>query len=212
MAVTDDLTKTLNGLVHFKANLKRGLMDVLKALGSNPSGFGEAINSFIRKSETELETMIVPLRTVIAQISQTPVGTAGATTSNSQMETFIKFANFLDEQGAYALADQVTDLARMFGYAAPFVNKEPQQPAIEGSLSTRYCPDHVGVPVIRLTDNSVQCVLDGKIYDYSSGYVNYKGQYVPGSSISEQTPSQSDCGGIPMRTYEPSANILNRDS
>jgi hypothetical protein len=215
MAVAEDLKKSLNGLAYFKKEFKGNFYNLLKTLGNNPSGFSSAMDTYLRGIDTALETIIVPMNTFISQISQAQTGTTGVvpvkTSSDNQIETFIKFANYLDEQGAHVLADQVTDLARMFGYAEPYMSKEPIQPAVEGSLSTRYCPDHVGVPTIRLTDNVVQCVIDGKVYDYSSGYVNYKGQRVPGSSISEQTPAQSN-SEIPMRTYEPTANILNRDS
>jgi hypothetical protein len=86
----------------------------------------------------------------------------------------------------------------------------PIQPSHEGSLSTRYCPDHHGVQAIRISERIYQCPIDGKTYNYGTGYINYQGQIVPGGSVAEQTPNTSDTGGIPMRFYDSRQSILNR--
>ena len=57
----------------------------------------------------------------------------------------------------------------------------------EASLSTRYCPDHPGEPVLRIGDGIVQCSLTGKIYNYNEGFVTEKGNKVPGTSVENQT-------------------------
>jgi len=57
----------------------------------------------------------------------------------------------------------------------------------EAALSTRYCPDHPGEPVLRKGDGIFQCSLDGKIYNYNEGFVTLKGNKVPGSSVENQT-------------------------
>lgn len=57
---------------------------------------------------------------------------------------------------------------------------------LQHSLSTRYCPDHPGVPTLRLEEDVWQCTLDKKIYNYQSGYTLENNSKVPGSSVSEQ--------------------------
>jgi len=59
----------------------------------------------------------------------------------------------------------------------------------EHALSTRYCPEHVGVPIKRVADDEWQCSLDGKIYNYALGYTDEKNNKVPGGSVALQGPS-----------------------
>jgi len=135
-------------------------------------------------------------------------------------EPLVNFADFLDEQGAHALADKVTEVAALIKCAyIPKIRKAdvkeepptpPVQPPYEGSLSTRYCPDHHGVQAVRISERIFQCPIDGKTYNYETGYVNYQGQRVPGGSVAEQTPITSNTGGVPMRFYDNRQSILNR--
>lgn len=57
---------------------------------------------------------------------------------------------------------------------------------LEHSLSSRGCPDHAGTPLSRVAENSWQCALDGKVYDYQSGFTLENGDVVPGSSVMNQ--------------------------
>jgi hypothetical protein len=128
-----------------------------------------------------------------------------------------ELANHLDSFGAYELADMITANALLIKKAyVPIGIKNqkeeelpPIQPRNEGSLSTRYCPDHRGVQAVRVSEGAFQCPIDGKVYNHETGYVNYQGQTVPGGSVAEQTPKSSDCGGIPMRIYDGHQNVLN---
>jgi len=137
-------------------------------------------------------------------------------TSAASLEEMVKFADYLDEIGAYALADTVTEGLFLLKQAyIPKMRKEekkesPIQPPHEGTLSTRYCPDHRGVQTIRIAERTYQCPIDGKVYNYDNGYVNYQGQKVPGGSVAAQTPTSADYGGIPMRIYDSRQSILNR--
>lgn len=141
----------------------------------------------------------------------------------------IKVADILDKSGRPDLADQLDNLIKQqnvkelvsladdidnagFHQEADSLDtfaKEINdiQPAREGNLSTRYCPDHRGVQVFRIDDNVYQCPMDGKKYDYVNGYTNYKGQKVPGGSVSVADPI-GDTGGIPITTYDSRANVL----
>lgn len=138
-------------------------------------------------------------------------------------DDLIKLADYLDNNEFYALAnkaDEISDLLCMADYG--FVprcredvleNKaddELIQKGNKGSLSTRYCPDHRGVQAIRIDEKTYQCPIDGKRYNYETGYINYEGQKVPGGSIAAQTPTTSDFGGIPMRIYDSRSDVLNR--
>lgn len=147
------------------------------------------------------------------KITQTPK-------TSFQITDLVKFADWLDENGFYALANKIdvsvglVKTAEEYGYC-PQVgkvkeNSMPVQPPQDGALSTRYCPDHIGVQAVRIDDNTIQCPLDGKEYNYETGYANYEGQIVPGGSVAAQTPMESDFGGIPMRFYDSRSDVLNR--
>lgn len=57
----------------------------------------------------------------------------------------------------------------------------------EAPLSTRYCPDHHGTNVARVGEDTWQCPLDKKIYNFQTGFVMEDGEKVPGGSVAEQT-------------------------
>ena len=63
---------------------------------------------------------------------------------------------------------------------------------LEAPLSTRVCPDHPGTMVSRVSDNVVQCPIDGKTYSYTEGFTTAKGNKVPGGSVAEQTAGLVD--------------------
>lgn len=132
---------------------------------------------------------------------------------------FADVTDCLDESGLHNLANMMDGISASLVKCGTYIPKmrdsqptgpaEPIQPPHEGNLSTRYCPDHVGVQAARIAEYIYQCPLDGKIYNYQMGYVNYQGQRVLGGSVAEQTPPTSDYGGIPMRVYDSRQNVLN---
>lgn len=119
------------------------------------------------------------------------------------VEGLVDMANSLDELGETALAEAVDGLLGIRKTASD----QPVVPGHKRTLSTRYCPDHGGVQTIRIAENTYQCPLDGSIYNYETGYQNYKGEAVPGGSIAGQTPETSSYG-IPMRFYDSRDTIL----
>jgi hypothetical protein len=211
MTTVDDLKKATNGLNSWKSQFRTSLSNLFRSLGNNPTGFSQALETFSKKVETDIQTIIQPLNTAIDQLAllQTPSGTT-TTNAKKEINELIKFADFLDENGAHALADKVTEVAILLKASAEEKSDIPVQSPHEGSLSMRHCPDHCGVSVMRISENIYQCPLDGKIYNYEIGYTNYKGQKIPGGSISEQTPATSDCGGVPLRIFDGTQNVLNR--
>jgi len=75
-------------------------------------------------------------------------------------------------------------------------------------LSTRYCPDHVGVQMGRVGESIYQCPLDGKAYNWDTGYTDYEGNQVPGGSVAAQTPDSSGYG-IPHRIFDTREVTIN---
>jgi len=144
-----------------------------------------------------------------------------------EKEDLLLFADYLDENGAYGLADVAEECFKKTAAAFKNENRDygffPQVmgnkencandseaiiPGNEGAITTRYCPDHIGVQAIRVAERTYQCPLDGKVYNYEVGYTNYKGQKVPGGSVANQTPSTFNYGGIPNRFYDSRSSAL----
>jgi hypothetical protein len=75
---------------------------------------------------------------------------------------------------------------------------------LEHALSTRYCPNHSGVSLVRISDNVFQCALDKEIIDFATGYTTLKGDKVPGGSVEEQTKDR----GAPGHTVFTSRNEI----
>jgi hypothetical protein len=199
-ATLDALIAEVNGLAAAQARTSSAFKRIFE-----PNNSKAQINAAIKETNESLfngiGSVTKKLSDTLKGLSTAPLKQSGA----SEIRGLVKFADYLDSIGAYALADKVTEVAVIVKMA----EEEMVQRPIEKSLSTRYCPDHCGVTTSRVGEGSYQCPLDGKIYNYQAGYVNYKGQQVPGGSVSEQTSSTSDCGGIPLRIFDGTQNIIN---
>lgn len=169
------------------------------------------------------ETLHGPFAKVI-EVLENHFGVQGASDGKfASINEMLKIADHLDKQGLYDLADIIGESALIIRRAEDYgfypkqkgmeereAEKAPVQPPHEGSLSTRYCPDHRGIQAIRIGEHEYQCPIDGKKYNYETGYLNYEGQRVPGGSVAAQTPTTSNYGGIPMRIYDSRSDVLNR--
>ncbi len=58
---------------------------------------------------------------------------------------------------------------------------------LEEPLKTRYCPDHPGALIQRVSENEWQCSLDKKVYDFANGYTKLDGTKVPAGGVEYQT-------------------------
>lgn len=70
------------------------------------------------------------------------------------------------------------------------IEKSPyykQYRPLEEALSGRHCVDHPGVMVKRVAEHEYQCPLDGKVYNWETGFRTDKGNVIPGGSVDEQT-------------------------
>jgi hypothetical protein len=61
---------------------------------------------------------------------------------------------------------------------------------LEAPLKNRYCPDHAGAQISRVSENDWQCAMDGKIYNYETGFTLLNGDKVPGGDVSGQSHLQ----------------------
>jgi hypothetical protein len=61
---------------------------------------------------------------------------------------------------------------------------------LEAPLNSRSCPDHPGAQIKRIGEHEFQCSLDGKVYNYESGYKMLDGSKVPGGDVAGQTQMQ----------------------
>ena len=118
------------------------------------------------------------------------------------VEDLVEVADCLDYVEEPMLATAIDSILGIVKTAG-----EPFVPGWKRTLSTRYCPDHIGVQVVRVAENTYQCPIDGTEYPYETGFQLYNGQLVPGGSIAGQTPETSDYG-IPMRFYDSRDTIL----
>jgi hypothetical protein len=78
------------------------------------------------------------------------------------------------------------------------------------SLSTRHCPLHIGVPLVRIGEGLMQCSMDGEIYNWEvGGWTDYQGNKSPGGSVAGQTPSATQYE-IPSRIFDSREVNINR--
>lgn len=71
---------------------------------------------------------------------------------------------------------------------------------LEAPLSTRTCPDHPGAQISRVGENTWQCAMDKKVYNYDSGYTTLQGNKVPGGNVENQTPNHHEEGHMVFDT------------
>jgi uncharacterized protein YoxC len=225
---------------HFDTLNTGGTLDNIKKevaeLGKTVVNFGQGVNQFKNDINSNTSTLN-PTRTASQLISfaeyldvngfnelTDKVLDVIEISAQAGEKNLIKLADVLDKNECFALAEKVDEVHSILCMAEnngffPRSRQDYEQKAddgsnyqlaSEGSLSSRYCPDHRGVQAIRLENNTYQCPIDGKKYNYEVGYVNYEGKKVSGGSVAAQTPEVSDFGGIPMRYWDSRSDVLNR--
>lgn len=187
-------TRTFSNPATIPAAMKQ-LLDQVKELGF-------AANA-LKQSTTQAQTAAT---TPTTSAPTPPPAKAAA------VRELVALADRLDAEGKHTLADLADRAADMVSKFADKDKAESSQPPIKpgrlSSLSTRYCPDHHGVQAVRVAERVYQCPIDGRMYDYESGYVNYSGQRVPGGSIANQTPASTPYA-LPQRLFDSRQNIMN---
>lgn len=156
------------------------------------------------------------------------VGTGNISNENNIVSSIIKFADELDNKGFEKFADLLNDTNK-FAYNLAYiadeldkkgnlllanvadkilkdyiVYKEAEDAGVVKTpkkvLSSRYCPDHRGAQMARISETEYKCALDGKVYNYETGFTNYEGENIAGGSIQGQT--LNDMYYIPMTRYD----------
>lgn len=79
--------------------------------------------------------------------------------------------------------NKISDSLKLIEKAPAYKTHRP----LEAPLSSRYCPDHAGIPVIRTGEHEWQCALDKKVYNYDTGFILLDNSKVPGGDVAEQT-------------------------
>ena len=77
------------------------------------------------------------------------------------------------------------------------------------SLQTRYCIDHPGVMLARISEGVFQCSLDGSVFNYETGFTTQDGTHISGGSISNQTPMATEYQHNDTRCFDSREKVLN---
>jgi hypothetical protein len=86
----------------------------------------------------------------------------------------------LDQMNSKSQAIKAIDKSKMTDHIE--INEQP--------LSTRTCLQHPGAQLARVGEHQWRCELDGKIYNYDTGFKLDNGVQVPGGDVSLQTQNQ----------------------
>lgn len=191
---------------------------MVKEAGGNFGAFWKEMHKFrweLMKATQMLDTNTDPIakhvRALVMSMSKMMNKYESASKCASREERLVALASNLDARGDHGLADAVDMVMKSALFGGRKQKKEPPAPVKPGRLtplSTRHCPDHRGVSVARVAENTYQCPIDGRTYNYEAGYVDYQGQAVPGGSIAGQTPDATPVA-IPHRIFDTRENVLN---
>lgn len=78
------------------------------------------------------------------------------------------------------------------------------------TLQTRYCPDHPGTMMGRVSEGIYQCPLDGQTYNWQDGFDTEDGTHIDGGSVGSQTPNSTGYFATPSRIFDSREEIINR--
>jgi len=70
-------------------------------------------------------------------------------------------------------------------------SKMTEASILEGTLSTRTCPDHPGAQMGRTGEHTWQCEMDKKTYNYQAGFTMENGMKIPGGDVANQTKMET---------------------
>jgi hypothetical protein len=111
------------------------------------------------------------------------------------VDGLLKVAEVLDYAGDVEGVTLLEDMLRVFAkqdevpqYGVKNVEKVdrkyPEIAPIPPTMSTRHCPDHNGAQMARVGNASFQCNLDGRIYNWDTGFKDMNGNVYPPAQIS----------------------------
>lgn len=178
-----------------------------------------AIDSFLIKPDLQKLNDLVSFLN-----SKVPVEKSA---DSQHCKDLVVLADKLDQSGMFELADHVDKLISKYaskkGDSSTLREPKTKEDRFDvehsgeghhvrtynntGTLSTRHCPEHIGVMLERVSDGKYTCPIDKKTYDWSEGWTDSDGNSHPGGSISGQTPGPFDYQ-TPHRIFDTRSNKL----
>lgn len=159
-------------------------VDSIKALADE---FDKSDNEFLQKQASVLDQVLLNLGVV--RTSQEVAKEA----QDAEVDRIRERRRAEDREDDYGKATEEHKEDMMASEAADaFKDTVKEYRPLETSLSMRYCPDHPGTQMSRIADDTYQCSLDKKIYNWKEGFTSMKGNKVPGGDVARQTQSLGD--------------------
>ena len=158
-------------------------MEQLDELATLAAAFDESGDELLCKQASVLDELLITLAA--------PKGSAiqFRETQDDRIEELKK--KYRDTKSLQDEMNKVSDSVKAIEKSPAYKQYRP----MEFPLSMRTCPDHSGIMVIRIGNETVQCPLDKKIYNYETGYTLLSGSRVPGSDVSQQTKGMNENPG-----------------
>jgi len=186
----EDLTEITESLQKYLANDYQSVIneDSIDELGALAQAFDDSGDEFLKKQASVIDEILMTIAAPSGLKAQ------AARIENSRIEELKKKYNQTN-----------TDLKSKLGDSIEAVKKSPmykQYRPLEAPLKTRYCPDHAGVMASRIAEDTYQCELDGKTYNYAVGFKTDKGKIVPGTSVENQSQMEFPSGENNFETRE----------
>lgn len=153
--------------------------DSIEEIATLASAFDQSGDANLKRTASVLDQILLTIGTNSSALTKSKLAA-----ENRIEDLKKKYEELKNEPEAKKIADTKKAIE-----ASPYMKR--YRP-MEHSLSTRYCPDHAGVPISRIGESFWQCSLDKKQYDFRNGYKNLKGESVPGGDVSNQ-----DYVGVP---------------
>lgn len=158
-------------------------IDSIAALAAE---FDDSDDPFLQKQASVLDQLLV-------NFAQKENAQAKKKAEDSEVEKLREKHRQLSHERAYEKPAQEHDKdIKAAERAKEIQDSIKQYRPLEAPLSTRYCPDHAGAPIMRIGEGVYQCALDKKLYNWHEGYTTMRGNKVPGGRVDEQTLGLGD--------------------
>lgn len=149
--------------------------EFLEEMAAVAQAFDESDDNLLKKQASVLDEILITLAAPKDYLNNFNKG------EDDRLEQLKK--KYKDVKVKLDDINKVSDSLKLIEEAPAYKKYRP----MEAPLSQRNCPDHAGVPAFRVGENTVQCVLDKKVYNYDTGFTLLNGSKVPPTSVSEQT-------------------------
>lgn len=179
--------------------------DKLEELAAVAQAFDESGDELLRKQASVLDEILLTIGT--------PQGAVAGLRAKADEEVEKLRARHRDErrEDLYGRAKKELDGRNKKDEIVKAVKDQVKEyRPLESTLSTRYCPDHPGVGIVRIGDHVYQCSLDRKIYNWESGFTTMKGNKIRGGGVQYQTHDDGQRGGGYYTSFNTRESLLSR--